>query len=47
MLEVMFSIPSRTDVKKVIITKETIEDGTSPELYNTEDQLINTEVTSA
>lgn len=47
MLEVMFSIPSRTDVKKVIITKETIEDGTSPELYNTEDELINTEVTSA
>ncbi|MBQ5151985.1 ATP-dependent Clp protease ATP-binding subunit ClpX [Macrococcus caseolyticus] len=47
MLEVMFSIPSSTDVKKVIITKETIEDGTSPELYNTEDELINTEVTSA
>lgn len=47
MLEVMFGIPSRTDVKKVIITKETIEDGTSPELYNTEDELINTEVTSA
>lgn len=47
MLEVMFSIPSRTDVKKVIITKQTIEDGTSPELYNTEDELINTEVTSA
>lgn len=47
MLEVMFSIPSRTDVKKVIITKETIEGGTSPELYNTEDELINTEVTSA
>ncbi|MGL6146705.1 MAG: ATP-dependent Clp protease ATP-binding subunit ClpX [Macrococcoides caseolyticum] len=47
MLEVMFSIPSRTDVKKVIITKETIEDGTSPELYNTEGELINTEVTSA
>lgn len=47
MLEVMFSIPSRTDVKKVIITKETIEDGASPELYNTEDELINTEVTSA
>ncbi|QQB06316.1 ATP-dependent Clp protease ATP-binding subunit ClpX [Macrococcoides caseolyticum] len=47
MLEVMFSVPSRTDVKKVIITKETIEDGTSPELYNTEDELINTEVTSA
>lgn len=47
MLEVMFGIPSRTDVKKVIITKETIEDGTSPELYNTEGELINTEVTSA
>lgn len=47
MLEVMFSIPSRTDVKKVVITKETIEDGVSPELYNTEDELINIEVTSA
>jgi len=47
MLEVMFSIPSRTDVKKVVITKETIEDGASPELYNTEDELINIEVTSA
>ncbi|QNR08221.1 ATP-dependent Clp protease ATP-binding subunit ClpX [Macrococcoides canis] len=47
MLEVMFSAPSRTDVKKVIITKETIKDGASPELYNAEDELINIEVTSA
>ncbi|QCT75105.1 ATP-dependent Clp protease ATP-binding subunit ClpX [Macrococcoides canis] len=47
MLEVMFSVPSRTDVKKVIITKETIKDGASPELYNAEDELINIEVTSA
>lgn len=47
MLEVMFSVPSRTDVKKVIITKETIKDGVSPELYNAEDELINIEVTSA
>ncbi|UJS27055.1 ATP-dependent Clp protease ATP-binding subunit ClpX [Macrococcoides canis] len=47
MLEVMFSVPSRTDVKKVIITKETIKDGASPELYNADDELINIEVTSA
>lgn len=47
MLEVMFSVPSRTDVKKVIITKETIKDSASPELYNAEDELINIEVTSA
>lgn len=47
MLEVMFSVPSRTDVKKVIITKETIKEGASPELYNAEDELINIEVTSA
>ncbi|WP_414738890.1 ATP-dependent Clp protease ATP-binding subunit ClpX [Macrococcoides canis] len=47
MLEVMFSVPSRTDVKKVIITKETIKDGVSPELYNAEDEIINIEVTSA
>jgi ATP-dependent Clp protease ATP-binding subunit ClpX len=30
MLEVMFELPSRQDVREVIITRETIEDGQPP-----------------
>ncbi len=32
MMDIMFDIPSRTDVKKCIITRETIEDGKEPVL---------------
>lgn len=36
MMDIMFDIPSRDDVKKCIITKETIEEGKAPELVLTE-----------
>ena len=32
MTEIMYEIPSRDDVEKCIITKETIEDGNQPKL---------------
>ena len=32
MMDIMFDIPSRDDVKKCIITKETIEEGKEPVL---------------
>jgi len=32
MMDIMFDIPSRDDVKKCIVTKETIEEGKEPEL---------------
>ncbi len=32
MLEVMYDVPSRDDVKKIIINKESIEDGEMPKL---------------
>jgi ATP-dependent Clp protease ATP-binding subunit ClpX len=30
MVDIMFELPSRTDVREVVITRETIEDGTDP-----------------
>ncbi|MDH3297295.1 MAG: ATP-dependent Clp protease ATP-binding subunit ClpX [Gemmatimonadota bacterium] len=30
MVDIMFDLPSRTDVREVVITRETIEDGTDP-----------------
>jgi ATP-dependent Clp protease ATP-binding subunit ClpX len=32
MLDVMYDIPSRTDVKKCVLTKETVDDGANPAL---------------
>lgn len=40
MLEVMYDIPSREDVSKVIITEDVVKDHASPELYDQDGQLI-------
>jgi ATP-dependent protease Clp ATPase subunit len=37
LLEVMFDIPERTDVRKCIITEETIRDGRGPLLLTKSD----------
>ena len=47
MLDVMFTVPSRDDVAKVIITESSIKDGASPELYDAEGNLLDNAVTSA
>ena len=36
MMDIMFDIPSRDDVKKCIVTKETIEEGKAPVLVLTD-----------
>ncbi|MGV3244165.1 ATP-dependent Clp protease ATP-binding subunit ClpX [Staphylococcus sp. 11261D007BR] len=41
LIDIMYDIPSSDDVKKVVITRETIVDETEPELYDSDDQLIN------
>jgi ATP-dependent Clp protease ATP-binding subunit ClpX len=38
MMDIMFEIPSRDDVDKCIITKETIEQKDSPKLLLTSDK---------
>ena len=39
LLEVMYEIPERTDVKKVVITGETIEHGQPPMLVTENDEV--------
>jgi ATP-dependent Clp protease ATP-binding subunit ClpX len=39
LLEVMYDIPERTDVKKVVITAETIEHGQPPMLVTETDEV--------
>lgn len=41
MLDIMFDIPSREDIKKVVITKEAAEHKESPLFYNEDDELVN------
>lgn len=35
MMDIMFEIPARNDVKKVVVTRETVEKGTQPEIILT------------
>lgn len=43
MLDVMFDVPSRTDIKKCVITKEVVENQYPPVLITTEGQVIQSE----
>lgn len=47
LIDIMFDIPSSDDVTKVVITEETIRDHKNPSLYDSEDNLLNDEKTSA
>ncbi|PCM40678.1 ATP-dependent Clp protease ATP-binding subunit ClpX [Mammaliicoccus sciuri] len=47
LIEIMFDIPSSSDVSKVVITEDTIRDHKLPNLYDSEGNLINDEKTSA
>ncbi|GGI40289.1 ATP-dependent Clp protease ATP-binding subunit ClpX [Mammaliicoccus stepanovicii] len=47
LIDIMFDIPSSNDVSKVVITEETIRDHKSPNMYDSEGNLLNDEKTSA
>ncbi|MES5811792.1 ATP-dependent Clp protease ATP-binding subunit ClpX [Mammaliicoccus sciuri] len=47
LIEIMFDIPSSSDVSKVVITEDTIRDYKLPNLFDSEGNLINDEKTSA
>ncbi|HCY8978629.1 TPA: ATP-dependent Clp protease ATP-binding subunit ClpX [Staphylococcus aureus] len=47
LIDIMFDVPSNENVTKVVITTQTINEGTEPELYDAEGNLINNSKTSA
>ncbi|MBM6628312.1 ATP-dependent Clp protease ATP-binding subunit ClpX [Mammaliicoccus vitulinus] len=47
LIDIMFDIPSSSDVSKVVITENTIRDNKLPDLFDSEGNLINDEKTSA
>ncbi|SAZ23535.1 ATP-dependent Clp protease ATP-binding subunit ClpX [Staphylococcus aureus] len=47
LIDIMFDVPSKENVTKVVITAQTINEETEPELYDAEGNLINNSKTSA
>ncbi|HCZ5657915.1 TPA: ATP-dependent Clp protease ATP-binding subunit ClpX [Staphylococcus aureus] len=47
LIDIMFDVPSNENVTKVVITAQTINEETEPELYDAEGNLINDSKTSA
>ncbi|HDB8590403.1 TPA: ATP-dependent Clp protease ATP-binding subunit ClpX [Staphylococcus aureus] len=47
LIDIMFDVPSNENVTKVVITAQTINEETEPELYDAEGDLINNSKTSA
>lgn len=47
LIDIMFDVPSNENVTKVVITAQTINEETEPELYDAEGNLINNIKTSA
>ncbi|EXO72527.1 ATP-dependent Clp protease ATP-binding subunit ClpX [Staphylococcus aureus] len=47
LVDIMFDVPSNENVTKVVITAQTINEETEPELYDAEGNLINNSKTSA
>ncbi|MGW9857308.1 ATP-dependent Clp protease ATP-binding subunit ClpX [Staphylococcus hominis] len=47
LIDIMYDVPSSTDVAKVIVTAQTINDEIEPELYDSEGNLLNGTKTSA
>ncbi|HHA9961729.1 TPA: ATP-dependent Clp protease ATP-binding subunit ClpX [Staphylococcus aureus] len=47
LIDIMFDVPSNENVTKVVITAQTINEETEPELYDAEGSLINNSKTSA
>ncbi|SBB26880.1 ATP-dependent Clp protease ATP-binding subunit ClpX [Staphylococcus aureus] len=47
LIDIMFDVPSNENVTKVVITAQTINEETEPELYDAEGNLINNSKTTA
>ncbi|UVI91663.1 ATP-dependent Clp protease ATP-binding subunit ClpX [Staphylococcus aureus] len=47
LIDIMFDVPSNENVTRVVITAQTINEETEPELYDAEGNLINNSKTSA
>ncbi|HCT6286154.1 TPA: ATP-dependent Clp protease ATP-binding subunit ClpX [Staphylococcus aureus] len=47
LIDIMFDVPSNENITKVVITAQTINEETEPELYDAEGNLINNSKTSA
>ncbi|EMJ5859827.1 ATP-dependent Clp protease ATP-binding subunit ClpX [Staphylococcus aureus] len=47
LIDIMFDVPSNENVTKIVITAQTINEETEPELYDAEGNLINNSKTSA
>ena len=47
LIDIMFDVPSNENVTKVVITAQTINEETEPELYDAEGNVINNSKTSA
>ncbi|WP_407818438.1 ATP-dependent Clp protease ATP-binding subunit ClpX [Staphylococcus aureus] len=47
LIDIMFDVPSNENVTKVVITAQTINEETEPELYDAEGNIINNSKTSA
>ncbi|HDA6944458.1 TPA: ATP-dependent Clp protease ATP-binding subunit ClpX [Staphylococcus aureus] len=47
LIDIMFDVPSNENVTKLVITAQTINEETEPELYDAEGNLINNSKTSA
>ncbi|MDI1664654.1 ATP-dependent Clp protease ATP-binding subunit ClpX [Staphylococcus aureus] len=47
LIDIMFDVPSNENVTKVVITAQTINEETEPELYDAEGNLINNSKTAA
>lgn len=47
LIDIMFDVPSNENVTKVVITAQTVNEETEPELYDAEGNLINNSKTSA
>lgn len=41
MLDIMFEVPSRDDIKKVVITEETVESKTNPKLFDQDGRKVS------
>lgn len=47
LIDIMYDVPSTSDVAKVVVTAQTINEEIEPEMYDSEDNLLNGTKTSA
>ena len=47
LIDIMYDVPSTSDVAKVVVTAQTINEEIEPEMYDSEGNLLNSTKTSA